>query len=163
MSEITVNLNPIGREEIHRLEAALLIGTLFRPEVLEMLRESGERLTWVDSLAVAAGAIARERAKMTIPRIAEELGRTEATIRNHLAGKTKAGQLVRQTLQKFIKEGVKLEIAIPTITLEEIDEMKKELEQLKSKLAEEEKTRIELENKLKNIKEELKKILEKLT
>lgn len=160
---IQINLNPIGREEIHRLEAALLIGTLLRPEVLQLLKDPAERLTWVDSLAVAAGAIARERAKMTIPRIAEELGRTEATIRNHLAGKTKAGQLVRQTLQKFIKEGVKLEIAIPTITLEEIDEMKKELEQLKSKLAEEEKTRIELENKLKNIKEELKKILEELT
>lgn len=28
ISKITVNLNPIGREEIHRLEAAILIGTL---------------------------------------------------------------------------------------------------------------------------------------
>jgi len=129
MSEITVNLNPIGREEIHRLEAALLIGTLFRPEVLEMLRESGERLTWVDSLAVAAGAIARERAKMTIPRIAEELGRSEATIRNHLTGKTKAGQLVKETLRKFIKEGVKIEMKMPIIPTEKIEELKEKIRQ----------------------------------
>jgi predicted transcriptional regulator len=31
---------------------------------------------------------------MTVPQIAEELGRSEATIRNHLTKKTKAGQLV---------------------------------------------------------------------
>lgn len=58
----------------------------------------------VDSLAVAAGAIARERAKMTISRISEELGRSKVTIRNHLTGKTKAGQLVRETLRKFMRE-----------------------------------------------------------
>ncbi len=64
-----------------------MIETILRPEVLEMLRKSTERLTWVDSLAVAVGAIARERAKMPISKIAEEFGRTEATIRNRLAGK----------------------------------------------------------------------------
>jgi predicted transcriptional regulator len=31
---------------------------------------------------------------MTVPQIAEELGKSEATIRNHLTKKTKAGQLV---------------------------------------------------------------------
>lgn len=155
MNEITVNLNPIGREEIHRLEAALLIGTLFRPEVIEMLRESGERLTWVDSLAVAAGAIARERAKMTIPRIAEELGRSEATIRNHLTGKTKAGQLVRKTLQKFIKEGVKIEMKIPVIEMEKLEKMKKEIEELKQKNK-------QLKEKIEEIKVTLTQLIEKL-
>ncbi len=99
-----VPLNPIGREEIHRLESILLFATLFRPEVIELIKDPAERLTWVDSLAVAAGAIAREKAGMTVPEIAEELGRTEATIRKHLKGETKAGQLVRETYEQ-IKAG----------------------------------------------------------
>ena len=99
-----VPLNPIGREEIHRLESVLLFATLFRPEVIELIKEPAERLTWVDSLAVAAGAIAREKAGMTVSEIAEELGRTEQTIRKHLKGETKAGQLVRETYEQ-IKAG----------------------------------------------------------
>nr|MDO8043158.1 hypothetical protein [Candidatus Baldrarchaeota archaeon] len=62
-----VPLKPIGREEIHKLESALLVGTLFRSEVLEALKNPEERLTWVDSLAVAAGALAREKAGMSVP------------------------------------------------------------------------------------------------
>ncbi len=59
---VEVPLNPIGREEIHRLESVLLFATLFRPEVIELIKDPAERLTWVDSLAVAAGgAIAREK------------------------------------------------------------------------------------------------------
>lgn len=50
----------MGRDEIHKLEAALLVGTLLSPEVIELLRGPEERLTWVDSLAVAAAALARE-------------------------------------------------------------------------------------------------------
>ncbi len=99
-----VPLNPMGREEIHRLESILLFATLFRPEVIELIKDPAERLTWVDSLAVAAGAIAREKAGMTVPEIAEELGRTEQTIRKHLKGETKAGQLVRETYEQ-IKQG----------------------------------------------------------
>ena len=93
MNDVKITLNPIGREEIHRLEVALLLETLLRTEVIQLLKDPSGRLTWVDSLAVAAGAIARERAKMTVSQIAEELGRTEATIRNHLAGKTKPANL----------------------------------------------------------------------
>jgi predicted transcriptional regulator len=59
MSE-EISLTPIGRDEIHRLETALLIGTLLSPEVIELLKNPEERLTWVDSLAVAAAALARE-------------------------------------------------------------------------------------------------------
>ncbi|HDO20757.1 MAG TPA: transcriptional regulator [Candidatus Bathyarchaeota archaeon] len=151
MNDVKITLNPIGREEIHRLEVALLLETLLRTEVIQLLKDPSGRLTWVDSLAVAAGAIARERAKMTVSQIAEELGRTEATIRNHLAGKTKAGQLVRQTLQKFIKEGVKIEIGIPIISEEELEKLKK-LEEEKKKL----------ENILEKVKKTLKELLAEL-
>ncbi|MDK2796145.1 MAG: transcriptional regulator, partial [Archaeoglobaceae archaeon] len=92
-----IPFSPISREEIHKLESILLFATLFRPEVMEMIRSSAERLTWVDSLAVAAGAIAREKARMSVSEIAKELGRTEQTIRKHLKGETKAGQVVRET------------------------------------------------------------------
>jgi len=68
-----VPLTPMGRDEIHKLEVALLVGTLLSPEVIELLRDPDERLTWVDSLAVAAAALARERAHITVPQIAEEL------------------------------------------------------------------------------------------
>jgi len=77
MNENQIPLNPIGKQDIHKLETILLAATLFRPEVLDMIRSSVERLTWVDSLAVAAGALAREKAGMTLSEIADELGRTE--------------------------------------------------------------------------------------
>ncbi|MCD6268424.1 MAG: transcriptional regulator [Thermotogaceae bacterium] len=99
-----LNFNPVGREEIHKLETALLVGTLFRPEVIEEIRNSSERLTWVDSLAVSAGALARSKAGMTVSEIAEELGRTETTIREHLKGESKAGKLVIETYE-LLKEG----------------------------------------------------------
>ena len=41
MSEVP--LKPIGREDIHRLESALMVATLFKPEVIEALRSSSER------------------------------------------------------------------------------------------------------------------------
>jgi len=62
-----------GQGRDTKLEAALLVGTLLSLEVIELLRDPDERLTWVDSLAVAAAALARERAHITVPQIAEEL------------------------------------------------------------------------------------------
>ncbi len=148
MSE-EISLTPIGREAIHKLEAALLAGTLLRQEVLSMLKEASERLTWVDSLAVAAAALAREKAKMPISQIADELGRTEATIRNHLAGKTKAGQLVKETYEKFASKGVE----IPSLTfLDEIESLKKQLENERNQKS-------NLEKKLISIKEKLQSII----
>lgn len=143
-----VPLKPIGREEIHKLESALLVGTLFRGEVLEALKNPEERLTWVDSLAVAAGALAREKAGMSVPEIAEDLGRSEATIRNHLTRKTKAGKLVRETYDRFIREGVKIEIL-------EVEKLSKELE-------EERKKREELEKRLDMVKETLNDLIQKI-
>jgi hypothetical protein len=54
-----VPLKPVGKKEISQLEMALIIGTLYRPEVLELIRDPVERSTWIDSLAVAAGSLAR--------------------------------------------------------------------------------------------------------
>lgn len=150
MSE-EISLSPIGKEQIHKLESALLIGTILRPDVLEQLKNPEERLTWVDSLAVAAAAIARERAKMTVSQIAEDIGRTEATIRNHLTGKTKAGQLVRETFEKFLRKGVSIEVP----SAEELERLRKELEEEKKKVE-------KLSNVLREAKKSLQELLGKL-
>jgi probable regulatory domain-containing protein len=158
-----IPLNPVGREEIHRLESILLFATLFRPEVIELIKDPAERLTWVDSLAVAAGALAREKAGMSIREIAEELGRTEATIRRHLKGETKAGQLVRETYE-LIKQG-KLDELVKNVELlakggqlvamEEYEKLKKEKEELEAKVK-------ELEEKVKALEEENRELKAKL-
>ncbi len=165
-----VPLNPIGREEIHRLESILLFATLFRPEVIDLIKDPAERLTWVDSLAVAAGAIAREKAGMIPSEIAEELGRTEATIRKHLKGETKAGQLVRETYD-LIKQG-KLDDLVRNVevlsrggqlvTMEEYEKLKKEKEELEEKVRALEEENHELKAKLENVKEILSDTLEKV-
>ena len=165
-----VPLNPIGREEIHRLESVLLFATLFRPEVIDLIKDPAERLTWVDSLAVAAGAIAREKAGMILSEIAEELGRTEATIRKHLKGETKAGQLVRETYD-LIKQG-KLDDLVRNVevlsrggqlvTMEEYEKLKKEKEELEEKVRALEEENHELKAKLENVKEILSDTLEKV-
>ena len=127
-----LNFNPIGREEIHKLETALLVGTLFRPEVMEEIRNSSERLTWVDSLAVSAGALARSKAGMTVSEIAEELGRTEATIREHLKGESKAGKLVIETYE-LLKDG---KLQIDDLLKSERKEIKEKLLRLKEEIEE---------------------------
>jgi probable regulatory domain-containing protein len=162
-----IPLTPIGRDQIHKLETALLIGTLLSPEVIELLKSPEERLTWVDSLAAA---LAREKAHMTVPQIAEELGRSEVTIRNHLTRKTKAGQLVWQTYEKFAKEGVKIDVeSLLGASSAELARLKGENEELRRKL-EESQNRIEelsslvegLLKKINKVKDELRKVLEEL-
>ncbi|MBS7607524.1 MAG: transcriptional regulator [Candidatus Bathyarchaeia archaeon] len=152
MSEIP--LSPVGREQIHKLEAILLVNSILRPEVLEELRNPEERITWVDSLAVAAAALAREKAKMTIPRIAEELGRTETTIRNHLQGKTRAGQIVRETYEKIAREGIT--IMLPQAVFSE------EVSRLKSELENERKKREEVEKLLDDVRRALTELLDQI-
>jgi len=149
-----VSLSPVGRREIHQLEYALLIGALFRPEIAEALRNPTERLTWLDALAVAAAALARQKAKMPVSQIAEELGRTEATIRNHLSGKTEAGRLVLKTYEEFSKHGVKIDLPLQPEgkRIEELEnrlsEAKRGLEQVLAKIR-------ELESTLQSIVEKL--------
>lgn len=129
----SVPLKPLGREEVGRLESALMVATLFRPEVLEALRDSSTRLTWVDSLAVAAGAIARHKAGIPALKIAEELGRTETTVREHIAGKTKAGKLVLETYEWLVKNQGRFE-GIPLIEGDYLILKKEEAEVLRGAL-----------------------------
>ena len=172
MSE-EVPLTPVGREQIHKLESALLIASIFSPTVLKELENPKERLTWIDSLAVAAAALAREKAKMSIPQIADELGRSESTVRNHLQGKTKAGQIVRETYERFLREGVKIPSAIELFKekygelveakpSEEVEKLKKELESTKSQLEELRSKIEEYEKKISDAKTVLSSVIETL-
>ena len=180
MSEVP--LKPMGKSDIRKLELALIFGTLFRPDVVERIRNAEDRLTWLDSLVVAAAALARERAGYSVRQVAEEVGRTEATIRNHLQGKTEAGKLVKETYEMLVKAGGKLEIKPPQelaslglAATEQVKEaVRKEMEKKLRKL-EEEKRRVEerlkeleavkaeLEAKLKELEGRAKKAEEELT
>ena len=153
-----VPLEPVGKKEILQLETAIIIGTLFRPEIVELLRDPVERAAWVDSLAIAASALARSKAGMMVPQIAEELGRTETTIRAHLSGKTKAGKLVAETYEKLKAGGLKLSFPFISglkIGEERVRELEAQLEEARSENAmleyqlEEARTRIaELESSI---------------
>jgi len=138
MSEIP--LTPVGREAIRKLEAALLVGALFRPEVMEALRDPTERLTWIDSLAAAAAALARQKAGMTVREIAGEVGLSEAAIRRHLEGKTKAGELVMKVYEQFAREGVSVELPVEVERARELEEKlakaRKAMEEVASALEE---------------------------
>lgn len=150
MSEVP--LKPIGKEDIRKLELALILGTLFRHDVLESVKTAEDKVTWLDSLIVAAGALARERGGISISRIAEELGRTETTIRNHLSGKTEAGKIVRETYEKLLKSG-KLELQLP-ITFQQED-LRKRIEEL-------ERQNNELNAKLVKIKSTIEQLLKEI-
>jgi len=150
-----VPLSPVGREQIHKLESILLVNSILRPEVLEELRNPEERITWVDSLAVAAAALAREKAKMPVSQIAEELGRTEATIRNHLQGKTRAGQIVRETYERIAREGAS--IALPEMVSSE------EISSLKAELEEERKRRQEIQKLLEDVRTTLTQLINRIS
>ncbi|MCC6010888.1 MAG: transcriptional regulator [Desulfurococcaceae archaeon] len=163
-SEIVIDLSniplkPIGKREIQQLEMALIIGTLYRPEILDLIRDPVERSTWIDSLAVAAAAFARYKAGVPVSEIAEELGRSEVTIRGHLNQKTKAGKLVAETYEK-IKRG-ELKVIVPFITATpqviapEAEKTRLEIEKLK-----EEKRILEERNRV--LEEELEKTRSRL-
>ena len=154
-----VPLRPTSKKEIMELETALIIGTIYRPEVIQLILDPHERATWVDSLAVAAAALARYKAGYTIPQIAEELGRSESTIRNHLKGKTKAGKLVLETYEMLARGELKLVIPIKGIVIPE-----EKLKELEERVRELEKENAELKEKLSQSanKEELEKLRKRL-
>ena len=170
MSEIEVPLRPMGREDIQKLEAVLLIGTVSRSDVIEKMRSADprDRITWIDSLAVAAGALAREKAGMSVTRIADELGRGEQTIRSHLTGKTEAGKLVRETYEMLLKGEkvlpflVKEAEAAPAPSTEEIDKLKAELEEERKAKAELQSRLEQLQSKLDNAVKSLESLLNQL-
>ena len=135
MSEIP--LKPMGKEDIRKLESALLVMSLFSPETLEALKNPHERLTWVDSLYTAAAAFARDKAGMPISQIANEIGVTEATIRKHLRGETKAGQLVLKAYERLSKEGFRIELPSElagTVTSEDVNKLREKIERVKKLL-----------------------------
>lgn len=166
-----VPVKPMSAKEVRELEVALMVASLFRPDVIKGLMDPNEFTTWVDSLAVAAGALAREKAGYTVRKIAEELGRTEATIRRHLSGETKAGKIVKETYEMLVRGKIKLVvpgqagIAPP----EEVEKLKREAEECKGKLEslerELEKVKAEkesLESKIRELEEARKKAEEKI-
>lgn len=160
-----IPLMPTSKKDIQRLETALIIATLYSPEVIELIRDPVERATWVDSLAVAAAALARQKAGYPISQIAEEVGRSETMIRAHLTGRTKAGKLVLQTYEKMLRGELKIklpfeEIGVPVTAKPELEEKIKELEEAKKKLEEEKK---ELETKVKQLEERIRSLEEELT
>ena len=146
MSEIEVPLRPLGREDIQKLEAVLLLGTVSRKDVIDKMRSADpkDRITWIDSLAVAAGVLAREKAGMSVPRIADELGRGEQTIRSHLTGKTEAGRLVRETYEMLVRG----EKVLSFMVREAEAPSREDIEKLKLELEEERKEKAELQEKL---------------
>ena len=63
-----IPLRPTSKREVKLLETALIVGTLYRPDIMELIRDPLEKATWLDSLAVAAAALAREKAGYTVSR-----------------------------------------------------------------------------------------------
>lgn len=128
-----IPLNPVGKEEIRKLEGALLLMAIFNKETLENLIDPTKRITWIDSLYVAAAALAREKAGMSISQIANELGVTDMTIRKHLKGETKAGEIILKVYERLKNEGFKLEFPIEGFD-KEVNELKEKLDLVKKTL-----------------------------
>ncbi|ADM27828.1 putative transcriptional regulator [Ignisphaera aggregans DSM 17230] len=139
---IEIPVAPLSRREMKQLEVALIIGTVLRKDVLQSIMNREEVTTWLDSLAVAAAAFAMDKAGYPLSQIANELGRTEATIRKHLKGETKAGQLVKETYEMLVRGELKISIPIAGVTedinklMNEVESLRKENSLLKDKLNE---------------------------
>lgn len=146
---IEIPAMPLTKKDAKLLEAALIMGTVLRSDILQQLISKEEVTTWLDSLAVAAAAFAMEKAGYPLSKISEELGRAEATIRRHLKGETKAGQLVKETYELLVKK--QLKISIPLFPSEESEEnlqkVIRELEEVKKQLQELEKEKERLQSK----------------
>jgi hypothetical protein len=153
----SIPLNPLGKNDIKKLETFLIIGTLYRPEILQLIKDPNERSTWIDSLTIAAAAYARYKAGMPISLIADELGRSEETIRNHISGKTKAGSLIIETYEK-IKSGQLNLILSFNSSNKELDELKNQVKNLKEEIEKLKMERDELKNIINNKEETIKSL-----
>ena len=152
-----IPINPMGKNDIKKLETFLIIGTLYRPEISELIKDPNEKSTWVDSLAIAAAAYARYKAGMPISLIADELGRSEETIRNHISGKTKAGSLIIDTYEK-LKSG-QLNLIISFNSSKELEDLKNQIKNLREEIEKLRKERDDLKNII-NQKDEMIKNLQ---
>ncbi|XRO75369.1 transcriptional regulator [Methanocaldococcus sp. 28A] len=161
-----IPLVPTSKTEIDKLEHILILGTLFRPEILELIKDPVEKVTWVDSLAIAAGALAREKAGYTIREIADELGRTEQTIRKHLKGETKAGKLVIETYEMIKKGELNIEevekFLEAVVRKEDLEKKLADIKKLEEEIEKLKKENEQLANKLEKVKEKLKELLSDL-
>jgi len=153
----SIPLNPLGKNDIKKLETFLLIGTLYRPEVLELIKDPDERSTWIDSLAIAAAAYARYKAGMPISLIADELGRSEESIRNHISGKTKAGSLIIETYEKIKSGQLNLTLSFNSSN-KELDELKNQVKNLKEEIEKLKRERDELKNVINNKEETIRSL-----
>ena len=152
-----IPLNPLGKNDIKKLETFLIIGTLYRPEILELIKDPNEKFTWVDSLAIAAAAYARYKAGMPISLIADELGRSEEAIRNHISGKTKAGSLVIDTYEKIKSGQLNLTLSFNSSN-KELDDLKNQIKNLKEEIEKLKTERDELKNIINNKEETIKSL-----
>jgi hypothetical protein len=153
----SIPLNPLGKNDIKKLETFLIIGTLYRPEVLELIKDPNERSTWIDSLAIAAAAYARYKAGMPISLIADELGRSEESIRNHISGKTKAGSLIIETYEKIKSGQLNLTLSFNSSN-KELDELKNQVKNLKEEIEKLKAERDELRNVINNKEETIRSL-----
>jgi hypothetical protein len=153
----SIPLNPLGKNDIKKLETFLLIGTLYRPEVLELIKDPNERSTWIDSLAIAAAAYARYKAGMPISLIADELGRSEESIRNHISGKTKAGSLIIETYEKIKSGQLNLTLSFNSSN-KELDELKNQVKNLKEEIEKLKAERDGLKNVINNKEETIRSL-----
>ncbi len=128
-----IPLKPLGKEEIHKLEYSLLISSLIEvvtdPKFVDQLRDPKDRLTWIDSIATAAAALARDKAGMTLSEIAEDIGRTEATIKKHLKGETEAGKIVLEAYKKLEKGEIDNTLSL-VLGLKKAESMKEVVDKL---------------------------------
>jgi len=154
----SIPLNPLGKNDIKKLETFLIMGTLYRPEILELIKDPNERSTWIDSLTIAAAAYARYKAGMPISLIADELGRSEESIRNHISGKTKAGSLIIETYEK-IKSGQLNLILSFNSSNKELEDLKNQIKNLREEIEKLRKERDDLKNII-NQKDEMIKNLQ---
>jgi hypothetical protein len=154
----SIPLNPLGKNDIKKLETFLIIGTLYRPEILELIKDPNERSTWIDSLAIAAAAYARYKAGMPISLIADELGRSEESIRNHISGKTKAGSLIIETYEKLKSGQLNLILSFNSSN-KELEDLKNQIRNLKEEIEKLRKERDDLKNII-NQKDEMIKNLQ---
>lgn len=158
MSEVP--LKPLGKDDMRKLELALILTTLTRPDIIDKIKLAEDKITWLDSLIVAAAALAREKAGYPVSVIAEELGRSEATIRNHLTGKTEAGKLVLESYEILRSSGGRL--SIPMYAPSEVDTLRKRVDELEKELKEKEKIVESLSDRLAKVRQRLSEILKEL-
>jgi Predicted transcriptional regulators len=108
---------------------------IYSAETFEALKNVHERLTWIDSLYVASASLARDKAGIPISKISEEIGVTEATIRRHLKGETKAGEMVLKAYERLSKEGFKINLPeIMQVQSDEVEKIKQKLSRIKESL-----------------------------